>query len=64
MIIDASISFSFQVLYEKEGVYIHINVNSHTSDKDAHLPGKVYLIQKVHCCQQLLLSLCLMIIMQ
>ncbi|KAJ8315023.1 hypothetical protein KUTeg_007173 [Tegillarca granosa] len=35
-----------QVLFDKESVYIHINVNSQTSDKDAHIPGKVYLIQK------------------
>ncbi|KAL3884053.1 hypothetical protein ACJMK2_030276 [Sinanodonta woodiana] len=35
-----------QVLYERDGVYIHINVNSNTSDKDAHIPGKVYLLQK------------------
>jgi hypothetical protein len=39
--------FPFQVLYEKEGVYIQVNVNSNTSDRDAHIPGKVYLIKKV-----------------
>jgi len=39
--------YFFQTLFEKEGVYIHINVNTHTSDKDAHLPGRIYLLQKV-----------------
>ena len=37
----------FQTLYERDGVYIHINVNTHTSDRDAHLPGRMYLLQKV-----------------
>lgn len=35
-----------KTLYEKDGVYIHINVNTHTSDRDAHLPGRMYLLQK------------------
>ncbi|XP_052808211.1 TBC1 domain family member 15-like [Mya arenaria] len=35
-----------KTLFEKEGVFIHINVNTHTSDKDAHLPGRIYLLQK------------------
>ncbi|XP_045196515.1 TBC1 domain family member 15-like isoform X2 [Mercenaria mercenaria] len=35
-----------KTLYEKDGVYIHINVNTHTSDRDAHLPGRIYLLQK------------------
>ena len=36
-----------QVLFEKDGVYIQVNVNSNTTDKDAHIPGKVYLMKKV-----------------
>lgn len=35
-----------QVLFEKDSVFIHVNVNSHHSDKDAHIPGKVFIIQK------------------
>ncbi|KAL5009757.1 hypothetical protein ScPMuIL_012062 [Solemya velum] len=35
-----------QMLFEKDSVFIHINVNSHTSDKDAYIPGKVYLLHK------------------
>ncbi|OWF45003.1 TBC1 domain family member 15-like isoform X2 [Mizuhopecten yessoensis] len=35
-----------QVLFERDGVYIHVNVNSTTADKDAHIPGRVYLAQK------------------
>lgn len=35
-----------QVLFEKDGVYIQVNVNSNTTDKDAHIPGKVYLMKK------------------
>lgn len=40
--------FVFQVLFEKDGVYIQVNVNSNTTDKDAHIPGKVYLMKKVY----------------
>lgn len=35
-----------ETLFEREGVYIHINVNTHSSDKDAHLPGRIYLLKK------------------
>lgn len=35
-----------KTLYERDGVYIHINVNTHSSDRDAHLPGRMYLLQK------------------
>lgn len=34
-----------QVLFAKDSVYIHINV-SDTQDKDAHIPGRVFLLQK------------------
>lgn len=36
------------MLFEKDGVYIQVNVNSNTTDKDAHIPGKVYLMKKVY----------------
>lgn len=34
-----------QVLFAKDSVYIHINV-SDARDKDAHIPGRVFLLQK------------------
>ncbi|ESO85851.1 hypothetical protein LOTGIDRAFT_221303 [Lottia gigantea] len=34
-----------QILYEKESVFIHINV-SNAKDKDTHIPGRVFLIAK------------------
>lgn len=34
------------MLYAKDSVFIHINV-SDAKDKDAHIPGRVYLLQKV-----------------
>lgn len=37
-----------QVLFERDGVYIHVNVNSSSTDKDAHIPGRVYLVKKVN----------------
>lgn len=50
VICNKPIIVSFQVLFEKENVYIHVNVNSHHTDKDAHIPGRVYVIQKVIIC--------------
>lgn len=35
-----------KTLYERDGVYIHINVNTERTDRDAHLPGRMYLLQK------------------
>ncbi|GFO47230.1 TBC1 domain family member 15 [Plakobranchus ocellatus] len=38
-------AFQNQVMFAKDSVYVHINVQD-TKDKDAHIAGRVFLLNK------------------
>ena len=47
-------------MFAKDSVYVHINVQD-TKDKDAHIAGRVFLLNKVKLFIALLLLICIVV---